>query len=225
MSIVFYRNRLNREMKRFGKFSRLIVGNLEEHHPVSMIYNPYKQKCLEEMSTHETIILITHGSPNELYHKYDHKNNDHQVLLNKDNAHLLKGKKVISISCATARSFGKEVCENDGCKVFLGFSNKIHFDKKNKKNASRDYRVFIGGCYKDAFSSVIEQAILNNWSFDKIKIVLGIELRNIVVTRAINMKSTKPNYFKNNGLDQAVFAVTNLSNNIMLFGDSQENIV
>ncbi|MEK4462835.1 hypothetical protein MHB56_11350 [Paenibacillus sp. FSL H8-0315] len=212
-------------MKRFGKFSKAITQNLMEIQPINIIYNPYKQKCLDEMSMHETVIIITHGGPEEIYHKYDFKNKQHQVLLNKENISLLEGKKIISISCATGRIFGKEAWETGKCKVFLGFHSKIHFDKKNKSEVTKSYRNFIGSCYKDVFGFVIEQSILNNWSFDKIKTVLGIELRNTVISRALSLRNERPQHYVNIGLDQAIFAVTNLSNNIVIYGDAREKII
>ncbi|OQD35997.1 hypothetical protein B1K97_00455 [Bacillus toyonensis] len=191
---------------------------------MDIIYSAHKSYCLNEIQKYDTIIIVSHGGPDAIYHKYDFKNSRHQILLNKDNLGILKDRKIIAISCATARELGREACKSGGCKAFLGFYNKIHFDKLNKEIASRKYRFFVWECYKDTFAQVIEEAIKNNWTFGKLKEVLNIELRRAVTARALEIKRKKPKFYKSHGLDQAILAVTDVSNNINVFGDEQEKV-
>ncbi|PCN43181.1 hypothetical protein B9C88_17170 [Brevibacillus laterosporus] len=225
MAIAFYRNILNAEMKNFGRFSKRVTETLvREGQEVNVIFDPKKDYCLEQIKKHETIIIISHGSADTIFHKYDHSNEMHQILLNRDNIGILQDKKVIAISCGTARILGSDACQIGGCRAYLGFFNKIHFDKLNKKKASRKYYIFVADCYKDVFAKIIEQAIRNEWTFDKLQEVLSIELRKTVTERALSIQKDRPQYFKNHGLDQAVLAVSNVAANMMVFGDVEEKI-
>lgn len=225
MSIAFYRNMLNKEIKNFAKFSKDIVCKFfESEKNVAMIYDAKKDFCLLEIEKYDTLVFISHGSKNEIYHRFDFKNKNHQVLLNQSNINILNNKKVIAISCGTARELGPIACEEGNCKVYLGFYNKIHFDKLNKINPSKKYHNFVSHCYKDTFRNVIEQAITNEWTFGKTKEVLKIELRKVVTSRALAIKKERPRYFKNNGLEQAILAVIDVANNTYIFGDQNEKV-
>jgi hypothetical protein len=220
MTVTIYRNILNQEMKNFGKFSKKLAENLQ----ISLVFNPHKKLCLDEMVNHDTLIFISHGSAHEIYHRFDHQTNRHQILVNRDNVKVLNDKKVIAISCGTARDLGLIACKDYGCKTYLGFFNKIHFDKKNKMPASKKYHLFVTSCYKDTFYSVLENAIKNSWTFAKLKVVLEIELKKKVTERALEINKSKPEYYKNIGIDQAILAVSNVANNIGLYGDCQEKV-
>lgn len=228
MTIGFYRNILNQEIKNFAKFSKKIVNKVNKMEipgfEIGLIYNAKKEYCLKEIEKYDTVIFISHGSAKEIYHKYDFKEKKHQILLEESNIDLIKDKKVIAISCGTARELGPIACQIGACKVYLGFYNKIHFDKQNKSKASKKYYRFVGECYKDTFEYVIEQAIINEWTFEKTKEVLKIELRRNVTHRALTIKKTRPLYYKNNGLDQAILAVVDVANNTIVYGDSSEKV-
>lgn len=226
MSISIYRNILNREMKRFGRFGKIIVEEVGLHGiSIKLVYNAIKEVCLKEMLDSETLIIISHGSSNSIYHRLGHGKMDDQILLEKKNLRHLKGKKIIAISCGTARNLGPEAYNSgEGCKVYLGFLNKIHFTKKNNIPASIKYHVFIGDCYKEVFHFVIREAILNNWNFEKIKAVMEIELMRTVTSKAIKIQNEKPLFYRNHGIGQAILAVSNVANNIKLFGNGKERI-
>jgi hypothetical protein len=226
MSISIYRNILNSEMKRFGKFGKILTEELlDKGISINLVYNAIKKVCLEEMLVTDTLIFITHGSSHAIFHRFGHGKTNDQILLNKENVDCLKGKKVIAISCGTARNFGVDAYGNgEGCKVYLGFINRIHFTKKNQKKSSEKYHLFIGSCYKDTFYHVIQQAILNNWNFEKIKLVLEIELMQTVTSRALEFQDIKPKSYLNHGIDQAILAVSSVANNIRLFGNGEETI-
>ncbi|MBP2002390.1 hypothetical protein J2Z69_003463 [Paenibacillus shirakamiensis] len=226
MSISIYRNVLNSEMKRFGKFGKRLAEELEgKGFSIKLVFNPIKRVCLSEMLEADTLIFITHGSATEIFHRFDHGKTNHQILLDKKNIECLRDKKVIAISCGTARNLGDEAYKNgEGCKVYLGFANKIHFTKLNKKEASAKYHVFIGDCYKDTFQYVIKEAILNNWTFTKIKLALETELMRTVTSRALEIQKARPQLYTNHGIGQAILAVSNVANNIKIFGNGNELI-
>ncbi|MDF2606234.1 MAG: hypothetical protein K0S34_424 [Bacillales bacterium] len=220
MSVGFYRCIKNREMSRFSKFSKRII---EKHKDTDVIYNPNRGRCITKINLYDTLVIIAHGGSDVIYHKYDHKNYSHQPLINKDSIQLLRGKKVIALSCLTARELGPYACETGGCKVYLGFYNKIHFDKKDR-SATIEYRKFIKECYKEAFKNVIDRAIENNWDFSKISVVLEIELKKTVMKRVENIRQYRMKFYEKHDLDKAIFAVTNVASNIRIFGDSKEKI-
>lgn len=225
MSVSFYRNILNQEMKKFGKFTKKISENLmSDNIKTDIIFDARKGYCLKAMQKYDTIVIVSHGSANEIYHKFDRRFYNHQVLFNQENLHLMENKKIIAISCGTARNLGDNACIKGGCKAFLGFYNKIHFDKKSKERASKQYHVFIVDCYKEALTKVLESSIKNNWTFGKLKEVLKIELRQTVMRRALHIQSTRPRYYIKHGLNQAILAVMDVANNIHVFGDENEKV-
>ncbi|MGE4214579.1 MAG: hypothetical protein AB7E42_07390 [Anaerotignaceae bacterium] len=233
MSVIIYRNRLNEEMKRFGSFSKTITKNLDNYGiKVSIIFNDIKEKCLKEMQDHDTIIIITHGSKNALYHRYDNSYGNHQTLisaneiLNKDVDVLnaIADKKIIAISCATTQELAEIACNQGKCKTYLGFKHKIHVDKQNKKTPSSRYHDFLIKCYKEAFSRVLEKAIKENWKFSKFALVLEIELKKTVVKNAQDFPERGINFYKNHGIDQAIIAISNVAENIEIFGDKSQLI-
>ncbi len=233
MAVAIYRNRLNEEMKRFGKFSIDIKNELtKKGKDVQIIFSDSKNKCLQEIGKYETVIIITHGSKDALYHKYDHKYANHQILIgkreilnnNQDVLSALKDKKIIAISCGTTQELAKIACEVGKCKTYLGFKHKIHFDKLNKQNVSDRYHEFLIHCYKDVFSKVIEQAIYEKWKFSKFAMVLRAELNKTVSNRAQQLAMRRPTFYKNHGVDQAIIAVSNVATNIEIFGDPSELI-
>ena len=232
MSIAIYRNKLNQEMKRFGKFCNSITDNLAGLIGISLIFNENKSECLEHMKNHDTIIIVSHGGASEIYHRYGFDISRNQVLISSVDIHnnipnvieAIKNKKIIAISCGTATSLGEVACAVGGCKTYLGFKHKIHFDKINKANPSHRYHEFLSKCYKEAFSIAIERGIRESWSFNKFKLVLKVELEKNVTKKALEIKSSKPNFYKNHGIDQAVIAVTNVSNDIHIFGDATQAI-
>lgn len=225
MSIGIYRNILNREMKRFGKFGKNIVTNLNGNNiEAELIFTPKLNNCLTKIRKHETIVFITHGSAENIYHKFDLKNSQHQVLIGKNNISILKGKKVIAISCGTARVLGENACKHAGCITYFGFYNKIHLDKLNGNEPSLKYRMFISQCYKDTFEDVLQMALENKWTFSKLKIVMERELKKTVVSRAKLVNEEYPRYYKSHEYEQSILAVSNVASNIYLYGDEKEKV-
>ncbi|KAB0442317.1 hypothetical protein [Lysinibacillus fusiformis] len=225
MTVGIYRNRLNQEIKRFGKFGKKIVESLNEKGiTTELIFNPKVTKCILELKKHDTIVIISHGSADSIYHKFDGNKMNHQVLINESNLDILNEKKVIAISCGTARELGELACTSAGCKTYLGFYNKIHFNKKNGNEPSLKYHMFISECYKDSFKEVLEMAIENNWTFNKLKLVMERELKKTVVERATNVREKHPRYYFAHEFDQSIIAVSDVANNIHLFGDKNEKV-
>lgn len=223
MTVAMYRNRLNAEMKRFGNFTKRISNDLTALGIQSyIVFDDNKYRCLAQMKLYDTLIFVSHGRADTIYHKYDHINENHQPLINLDNCDILSEKKVIAISCGTAKKLGNYACNKGHCKVYLGFFHKIHFDKVNKKKPSKKYIAFLTICYKECFSETIERAIVERWSFNKFKLFLKQKLQETVVNRANALSMSKPKFYKYHGIDQAVLAVMNVSDNIIIYGNPSE---
>lgn len=237
MSVLIYRNILNNEIKSLAKIGKIIHEDLEPKGiNISTIYDPRKKNCLDEMKNHDTIIFITHGSDDTMFHRYVHTKNSHkhhQSLINSSSINALepdildaiKGKKIVSISCRTARDLGPTACLKGGCKVYLGFYTNIRFDKlltrKTGGVLSVEFNRFMLKCYKKAFSFVLEEAILNGWTFSKLEKVMSIELRRVVASSGDEI-IISDRYYNKLISGQAILAITNVSENIRVFGDSSE---
>ncbi|GAA0759028.1 hypothetical protein [Clostridium sartagoforme] len=231
MSVIIYRNRLNEEMKRFGKFSNEIDMNLQKYGiKINITFSDIKEECLKEIKNYDTIIIITHGSKDTLYHKYDHNYGNHQPLIsvneilneNVDVLNAIANKKIIAISCGTTQALAGIACNQGKCKTYLGFKHKIHLDKQNKKKPSNRYHEFLICCYKEVFSSVIEKAIREKWKFSKLALVLKLELKRTVLNKAEELSKRGSSFYRNHGIDQAIIAISNVADNIEIYGDKSQ---
>lgn len=238
MTVAFCRNKVNKEVKKIGKFSKEVVLRLKSQGiRADIVYEDKRDTCLNLFKDYGTLIIIAHGDENTIYHKYHVDWSRRQPLLNtelinKDNQMMdgIKDKKIIAISCRTARNLGKVLCNEGGCKAYLGFNNSIHFDKLiNRQNPSKraisgDYHLLLTECYDEVFSFVFEKAISKNWTFSKTKEVLFRELKRVVTNKAISYDKVKSEYYRKIITTQAIIAITNVAENIELFGDAQEVI-
>lgn len=232
MSTIFYRTRLNKEMKRFGKFSKDIVRSLNQNgHNIQMVFDPQRGNCVSAIQGHDTIIFIAHGNDDVIYHRYSKRQGKIQPLIShllirqqhQPTLSLLYNKKVIAISCRTARILGDSACTHAGCRVFLGFYNQIHLDKlRVARSESSEYYHFLLRCYKQTFKKVLEMAILNKWTFEKLAAVLKIELEKNAMAEAKKYIEVRSEYYRGIILSHAILAITNVAANIRVFGDSQE---
>lgn len=217
MSIGIYRNRLNQDMKRFSRLAKTIDSS-----DGTIVFEDKRDVSLRTMKEFDTVIFITHGSATQLFHRWNEDPNYSQVLLDVERMEILRNKKVVALSCGTARELGPKACSEGGCIVYLGFRNRIHFNRKDKSLPSNIYKSFLSDCYKEVFGKVFRLAIINSWSFDKLKDVLERELSDEVRKRALKIKEKHPRYYEKHGLDQAIIAVTDVVNNLYIFGDGEQ---
>lgn len=129
MAVVFFRNQLDSNMKRFGKFSKNIVERFPRGQKVKIVYSPKKIDYILSLTPKDTFVIIAHGSSKEIYHRFIKHGAIHQNLLDTVTLPSSAGK-IIAISCGTARELGPAYVERGICKAYLGFSTKLHFDKK-----------------------------------------------------------------------------------------------
>ncbi|EGO7742550.1 hypothetical protein FMI95_002182, partial [Enterococcus faecalis] len=187
------------------------------------VYSSHVQKYIDEIKQGDTIIIVAHGSEEAIFHRYDHTNSveNHQYLLKSNELDVLNDNKIIAVSCGCARKLGPESVSQGKCKVFLGFMNSIHFDKKNGKHVSKYYENYVKTIYKGVFLEIIERAIIENWTFQKLGNVLSWELRKSVTEmskKELEVSGTHA-YF-GRGIDQAILAINDVAANIKIFGEA-----
>lgn len=226
MSINIYRNRLNQEMKSFGKFTKYIYEECSSKgNDVQFIYSDKVQDYKNSIKENCTMIIVAHGSEESIFHKYDHDFKNHQYFLKSDSLNCLNKNKIIAISCGCARKLGPKSVESGACTVFLGFYNSIHFDKINKKPLCHFYEPFLKSIYKNVFLRVLSKAINEQWTFEKLSKVLEWELKK-EIGQASNdqMKQRGKIAYFDRGIDQAILAVSNVASSIRLFGNVYETV-
>ncbi|EAE2477207.1 hypothetical protein FIV78_15320, partial [Listeria monocytogenes] len=221
MSIVLLRNMLNQEMKSFGGFLNPIQNTCKLSGIESkIIYSPLKTEYLESFNSGDTFIIVAHGSPETIYHRFDHTLfQRHQILVDTNNLTQLKGMKIIAISCACARTLGPESVSSGDCKVFLGFENAIHFDKKDKTKAvCKYYDRYIRNIYKSVFENVLSKGIIENWTFEKISKVLEWELKKEAARAAQAEKKKSETAYFSREIEETIIAIANVASSIRVFG-------
>ena len=218
--IYLFRNILNQEMKSFGSFLKKIETSVVG---VKYIYSPNRSDYLSTLRSNNTYIIVSHGSQDEIYHRFSHNTlKKHQVLL--DSSCTNNVGKIIAISCGTAKSLGKQLVERKKCDVYLGFNSKIHFDKKNRVPPSRYYDMYLRKLYKEVFEKVLIAAITNEWTFQQLYDVLDLELRRAAIQKDKIEQQLDIKKYKSRGMKFALVAVTNVANNLVLHGDGTNNI-
>jgi hypothetical protein len=225
MSVLIYRNMLNGDMRRFSRISRKIV-NGNQGLRVTVNYEPKKIKFLYDIETHDTIIIFSHGSYDSIYHRFNTSDTTKiQTLIDNSNMDVLIDKKVIAISCGSAKSLGILAIAY-GCKAYLGFKGRIHYGiKGTHKVPSNKYHQFLKRCYKDTFEEIITEAIKFNWTFGKLEIVLGIALNNRVITELQKLLEERGvKYYYKYKFDMSVVAVAKVVDNIVLHGSKQVTV-
>ncbi|MGT2949982.1 hypothetical protein BU202_01490 [Streptococcus cuniculi] len=225
MAVVFFRNQLDANMKRFGKFSKNIVQRLSTSHNVRMVYSSRKIDYISSLNPRDTFVIISHGSSKEIYHRFKKSGVSHQNLLDTVIPPRSAGK-IIAVSCGTARDLGPKYVQNGLCKAYLGFSTKLHFDKKQSqyKFVSPYYSRELKEIYKSVFEKVLTQAILNKWTFEKTARVMKFELRKLAMQRLQKIKREYPHYYQVKEISQILVAVASVANGIKVLGNSNETV-
>jgi hypothetical protein len=223
MTILIYRNRLNGDIRRFSRISKGIASGITVT-SVTINDDTKKNNFLSKIVDHDTIIIFSHGSYDQIYHRFNSGDATKiQTLLNVENMDYLIDKKVIAISCGTAKTLGLHSTLS-GCKVFLGFKGKIHYGIQGQgRSPSNYYRQFLKDCYKYAFETVIQEAVQSNWTFGKLQKVLGITLNKQVTLKLKELRENRgERYIIKHKFDMAIIAVSKVVSNLTLHGNKNE---
>jgi len=221
MKIAAYQNISDREIKKICEIADLLQSSFMDIDLISL------RKCdnaLNRLKEYETLIFFTHGSPTTLYHSF----NDQIALINSedDTIKILNNKKVIAISCSTASVLGKKACEEE-CIVYLGMNKRLHFDiLQDGENieGTKNYQDFLKNIYYNAFSTALIIGFNNNVSFEKLKNIMKIELDKEVYKQNETIKQKNQRNYQLNKFQFSLNAVLHVSENIVVHGDSSQQL-
>lgn len=239
MTVGIYRNRLNQEIKKFGKFTKVIEEKCNSDGKfVEIIFEDKKNVSLDKLLQHDTLVFVTHGDSNNLYHRYcenDDRRNSQVLLSSNDffdknfDTSIYDDKVIIAISCCTAKELGAEVFKKTRCKAYIGFRYNIHFNRIDERNgmnkSSKKYYMFLLECYKEIFSETLTKAIINEWTVEKFKQYLEFYSKRCVGQKAKTIKNNNPRFYENHKIELAVRAITHVADNIVLYNHEDVKII
>lgn len=220
MSILIYKNVSDSGMKAFFSIPDLIVQE-SKNEELEVFSHRTKSSFYEKIKDFSTLIFVTHGDKENIYHNYY----EDDSLISLTDLDKLNNKKIIAISCATAATLGKEACDSN-CLVYLGMKHSIHRDIKNNDRAPENaYIRMIDNVYKNAFSKSLTISIDRNFTFNKIKNILEIELIKHVEESNRLEKERNSRQYNLCKLKYTIEAVTNVVNNLLLHGNGELTII
>jgi hypothetical protein len=117
---------------------------------------------MSDIQANELIIFLTHGTKDEILKYRNRPNNSlDDILIDRENAGVLKDKIVLAFCCSSAKELGR-LCVSDkvGCWAFVGFENDIVYDNGHAEKS----RHIIYESYKKAFKRSLEYAVKTNCS-------------------------------------------------------------
>lgn len=167
MNIYIYWNTNDNDCKKIFHFMSKddkysIVEYLEQKNvlKIQRIWQPFndKSKVLRDIRENDLIIFFTHGARDSIlkYRNDSDKNFIDYVLLDKDDAYILKNKVVLAFCCSSAKELGRYcVTPEIGCKAFVGFEHSIVYDNGKAKKS----RHLIYESYKKAFMKSLKYAV------------------------------------------------------------------
>lgn len=229
MAILINRPILNKSLKRFGRF----LKGLDYHPSTTVLLSPNRNIIKSHITQNDTLVFLSHGSEDKIYHKHDSVGSNCQILLDKSNIGLLKDKKVFSISCLTGIELGKEAISKD-CKVYLGLNRYMEFEPSHKKISRmkkiggkstekfkierKDYYMrVLEERYKKVFYEVLDEAIIGKKSFKWVK--LACEKR---FARESQLNDINEELVEKAHLRFAQMSLRHLSQSFVLQGDPFE---
>lgn len=145
---------------------------------VERIWEPFKDKSiiLKDICKYDLIIFFTHGAKDCIMKYRNNPSRDfaEYVLLDKDDAYVLKDKVVLAFCCSSAKELGRYcVTPEIGCKAYLGFESNIVYDNGRAEKS----RHLIYESYKIAFMESLKYAVESNCSISEYQIRLTQLLR------------------------------------------------
>ncbi len=220
MSVLLYRNICDKDMNSFFSIPNIIHTKKSDGLKIELFSNRVKKLMIDKIPLFDTLIFVTHGDKENLYHSYE--NDD--PLISLENIDLLNKKKVIAISCATANILGKVACEGQ-CLVYLGMKYNIHRNiKNNVRDTTTNFVNLIDNIYKNAFSHVLLLALEDNYTFSKLKTIMEIELNKEVYKQNQIEKEKNLRQYNLCKLNFTIEAVTNVVDNIIIHGNEKLKI-
>ena len=117
------------------------------------------------------IIFMTHGTEDSIlkYRNKPERDISEYILLDKNNAIILKDKVVLAFCCSSAKEFGRWcVAPEVGCKAYVGFEKDIVYDNGRAEKS----RHIIYESYKKAFMRSLQYAVRHHCTIEEYRIQL-----------------------------------------------------
>ena len=221
MNIYVYWNRNNNDCTKIFHFMSpndeySIVNFLEEENVLNIkrIYQPFadKTEVLTDILKNDLIIFMTHGTEEQIlkYRNAPEKGLEEFILVDPENADVLKDKVVLAFCCSSAKKLGRYcVSSAVGCKAYVGFENDIVYDNGKAEKT----RHLIYQSYKIAFMKSLRYAAKTKCSIEKYRIKLVQYLRK----EAVNTIMKSGNHTLNNMYSGTI-------EGIVALGDKQQNL-
>lgn len=142
------------------KHSIIEEFNKESALEIQPIYSYYSNdsKIAEKIKSNDVVIFLTHGTEDTILKFRNNPERDimEYILIDSNNAELLKDKIVLAFCCSSAKCLGRYcVSEKVGCKAFIGFENDIVYDNGKAEKS----RHLIYESYKIAFKKSLLYAL------------------------------------------------------------------
>lgn len=145
---------------------------------IKRIWKPFSDVTgiLQDICTNDLVIFMTHGGEEYIlkYRNDPNKDLSGYILLDKNNAYVLKNKIVLAFCCSSAKELGRYcVSPAVGCKAYVGFEHDIVYDNGKAKKS----RHLIYESYKRAFMKSLKYAVNSHCSVEEYRIKLTQFLR------------------------------------------------
>lgn len=158
-----------------NRFEYSICDNTgqENHLFIHRIYQPFQDKSevTESIQENDYIIFMTHGTEDSIlkYRNKPERNFSEYILLDKNNAAILKGKVVLAFCCSSVKELGRRcVAPEVGCKAYVGFEKDIVYDNGRAEKS----RHIIYESYKKAFMKSLRYAVKYHCTIEEYRIKL-----------------------------------------------------
>lgn len=219
MSLIIYRNRLNKQMHKFGLFLKAINRNYTNTEYIS---SPLKNDFLDLLDQYNSLIICSHGGKDKIYHRfYSNRDKEDQILFDESNVDLVTNKNVIAFSCGTTQVFGPKAIEC-GCKSYLGFRRSIHFNRDKDQHTSKYFYETVRKCYINSFQYTLEMALSNNLTMGQIEVVLKNKLSKEAAILCDDFEMKYPRRYYKKYVFEVLTTIADVRQNIETLGDINE---
>ena len=201
MKVFVYWNRKDKDCKKIFHFMSdndqdSVISVLKSNSDFSIVH-PWqfysdRENIINIILQNDLIIFLTHGCDDSILKCRNNpvRSIDDYILLNKENAIVLKGKKVIALCCSSAKTLGR-YCVSDeiGCNTYIGFESDIVYDNGKALKS----RHVIYEAYKKAFKNAIDYLFVKKCTGEQFKTRLLIEMRKQAVNAVMNARDNSIN--------------------------------
>lgn len=191
MNIYVYWNMNDNDCKKIFHFMSprdeySIVDCLMQEHDLSIkrVYKVFDDntETMENIQRNDLILFLTHGTEEQIlkYRNSPERDLDEFVLIDRQNANILKDKIVLAFCCSSAMVLGRYcVSPEVGCKAYIGFEKDIVYDNGTAAGAATRHLIYKS--YKIAFMKSLRYAASTKCSIEEYRVKLVQYMRREAV--------------------------------------------